>query len=134
MPAYHRIDASKRRNDLLREHHLEWIASNGKCAIQQPREMDLLWLRPDGVAHIDVYVQVNRGTRQCPVERDANRPVLIVVSDGLCGRMLGIEDESDVDLYGGDLADQAEQVRGAILESTRGQVDVARRPADVQSG
>ena len=93
-----------------------------------------MWFRPDGIAHIDVYVKAKGDARQCPTEREANPAVLIIASDGLRGRTFGIEDKAVIDLNGGDLADQAEHVLGAIFESVRGQVYVARRPTGVQRG
>jgi hypothetical protein len=48
--------------------------------------------------------------------------------------MLGIEDKSIVDLHGGDFTDQAEHMRGAILDCLPGQIDVAHRPTGVQCG
>ncbi len=57
---------------------------------------------------------------------------MVVVSNGLRGPMLGIEDESVIDFDGGDLPDQAEHVRGVVLKIMGDQVDVASRPTGIQ--
>ncbi len=59
---------------------------------------------------------------------------MVVVSNGLCGRVLGVEGESVVDGYGGNLLYQEEHMLGAILEIVRRQVYVTRRSPRVQRG
>ena len=46
-----------------------------------------------GSAHIDVDVQADRGARQCSAESDADSAVMVLVTNSLCGGMLGIEEE-----------------------------------------
>src|SRR5579885_1367806 len=74
------------------------------------------------------------GTRQFSAESDADPAVLVIVSNGLCSRMLGIEYEPVGDRDSGYIADQDEHTLGAILEALGGQVYVTRRSPRVQRG
>lgn len=125
------------RRDWLPRWHNRGSKCPSQCSICPCRSMgtspapttiqpDLLGLGPDRVSHIDVDVQADAGARQFSAESDSNPAVMVILSNSLCRRVLGIEDEPDGDGDGGYLADQDEYVFGMILETVGGQVYVAR--------
>jgi len=117
-------------DDLLCEHHREWVAEQchwWKAEFDDVRQDDRSRCWPDGVAEVHVHSDRQPCSSKRRAELDSDAGVLVLVPDRRRGDAGGIEYETVGDLNLGDGTDPLGDLVGITGESGGLQVDVLRR-------
>jgi hypothetical protein len=121
-PAGVRLAALKGSHDLLRDNHRQRVAEHVDrllADLDQPRQVDLGWRRPDRIAEVDIDPDRQSRLAQSGCKSNAYAGVSIVFADRVTADLVQVEDQPVADVDRSHLANPLEYLVDVVPQAGR---------------